>query len=601
MNTNAITLWQVQVEAGRPDLNMEKVREQINNTKKWGILVLPEMVVPGYFLWDDWLQDDYIKHCKEYNKEIIQLSSEKEITIVWWNIDFDEEKKNEDSSMRKYNASYLASNWELLKTQYKTLLPNYRMFDDKRYFTSLKDLASEENIDLEKYYKPVEVSIDWVKTKVSMLICEDIWNINGDYPIDPIEITKVYSPDLIVVPSASPFGLEKAKFRDKLLKIQSIWTTIAYVNPVGLQNNGKNIFNFDGGSSIYTDWKFVKWVEDYSESTTINSLKHKEENRQIFDALIYTIQMFWKQNWFTKASIGLSGWIDSGLVATLLTIALGKENVTAINMPSQFNGEITKNLAEQLANNLWIQYIVDSILESVDISMKRAQKNRDWKEISSFEIENIQARERWKTLSDNAPEFGPFTANGNKDELFTWYVTLYWDTSGALWVIADLTKSQVKDLSRWINENISPLIPNTMIEMKPSAELSDKQNVDNNWGDPFDYKILWAINKALIEKRQTVSDLVKMFKEWTLESFLWLQQWYLKKIFWKNPNPLTGISPSKEEDEFEEIIKTEFIKLARLKNNSFFKRVQYPPVPTISKASFGGDYRESQKQFYFPK
>ena len=91
MNTNAITLWQVQVEAGRPDLNMEKVREQVNNTKSGGILVLPEMVVPWYFLWDDWLQNDYIKHCKEYNQEIIQLSWEKEITIVWWNIAFDED------------------------------------------------------------------------------------------------------------------------------------------------------------------------------------------------------------------------------------------------------------------------------------------------------------------------------------------------------------------------------------------------------------------------------------------------------------------------------------------------------------------------------
>lgn len=543
MNTDAINLWQVQVEAGQPEANMQKIREQAENTQKSWILILPEMIIPGYMIWDDWLNDSYIKHCKDFNEEIIELSAKFWITIVWGNIDYDESKKNEDSSTRKYNASYMVNNWELLKTQYKTLLPNYRMFDDKRYFTSLKDMVLEEKLEdddfdkqsfmesLEEHFKPVELFIQWVKTKVSMLICEDIWNINWDYAIDPLEMVKKYKPDLIAVSSASPFWVEKAKFRDKLLKIQSLWTSIAYVNPTWIQNNGKNIFNFDGGSSIYKDWEFVRWVKDYAENLgypqgvhptgIINELEHPETMEQTYNALVYVIKEFWKQNGWEKAMIGLSWGLDSWLVVTLLTAALWKENITAINMPSQFNWDKTKNLASQLAENLEIDYKISSIEKIVEAQIEDYIE-LTWEEPSSFEIENIQARTRWMKLSNFVSKFWPYTNNWNKDEILTGYATLYWDVNWVLAILWDLNKDTVRELSRWINENKADLIPSEMIEMQPAAELSEEQNVDNGGWDPFDYKILKPMSRAFVEKRLSASDLINKINDWTLEEFLWL-------------------------------------------------------------------------------
>lgn len=595
MNTNAINLWQVQVEAGRPDLNMEKVIEQIKNTPRWWILILPEMVIPGYMIWDDWLYESYIKHCRDFNDEIIRLSGEYWITIVWWNIAFDESKKNEDWSIRKYNGAYIASNWKLLKTQYKTLLPNYRMFDDKRYFHSLKDLVVEENLDnkdesirekLEEEYKPVEVFIDWVKTKVSLLICEDIWNINDDYAVDPVEMTKKYSPDLIAVVSASPFGLEKAKFRDKLLKIVSEDTTIAYVNPIWIQNNGKNVFNFDWGSSIYENGKFMRWVKDYAENNweqenIIEELSHLEEPEQIFNALVYVIKEFWKQNWWTKASIWLSGWLDSGLVATLLVKALWKDAVTALNMPSKFNWDTTKNLASTLASNLWIDYKISPMDRMVQAQVQD-YIDLTWEEPSSFEMENIYARSRWSKLSNMVAKYGPYTNNGNKDEIITWYATLYGDVNWVMAVIWDLNKETVREVSRFINKKFSEIIPSEMIEMQPAAELSDEQNVDNGWGDPFDYPLLRWLTRAYMEKKKTIADMEMMIENGTLENFLWLQQWYLDSLFdtkWKQVE--------------------EAKRIWRLKTISYFKRVQAPPIPTITRSSFGFDRREAQNKPYF--
>lgn len=594
MNTNAINLWQIQVEAGRPDLNMERIREQVINTKKWWILILPEMVIPGYMIWDDWLYESYIKHVAEFNDELINLSWEYAITIVWWNIAYDETKKNEDWSIRKYNAAYLASEWKLLKTQYKTLLPNYRMFDDKRYFHSLKGLVVEQNLDnkgetirekLEAEYKPVEVIIDWVKTKVSLLICEDIWNVNDDYAVDPVEMTKKHDTDMIAVVSASPFGLEKAKFRDKLLKIQSEWTTIAYVNPTWIQNNGKNIFNFDWGSSIYSNWEFIRWVKDYSENNweqdnIIDELSHLEEPEQIFNALIYVIKEFWKQNWWEKASIWLSWGLDSGLVATLLVFALGNEAVTALNMPSKFNWDTTKSLAETLAEKLKIAYKISDMERMVEAQV---QDYRDltWENPTSFEMENIYARARWSKLSNMVAKYGPYTNNWNKDEIITWYATLYWDVNWVLAVIWDLNKETVRDVARWINKKYGEIIPSEMIEMQPAAELSDEQNVDNGWWDPFDYKVLRWLNRAYIEKKKTIEDILKMIEDNTLEQFLWLEQWYLDTVF---------ATSEKQKEEAK--------RIWRLKIISYFKRVQSPPIPTITRSSFGFDRREAQNKPY---
>lgn len=292
MRNSTITLGQIQVEAGQPENNLARAIEAIRTTPRGGMIVLPEMTLPGYMIGDMWLRNSYIRECREMNEDILRASKEAQVTVIWGNIDFDPSKKNEDGSIRKYNAAYIASNGEMLGVRYKTLLPNYRMFDDKRYFTSLKQLAEEEGISLEDYYKPIDVVIGGIKQRVSILICEDIWNNNNDYNVDPVILTKKHNPDIIAVCSASPFGLDKALFRRKLLARQSQGTRLVYVNPIGIQNNGKNIFAFDGGSAEYDNREFVQGIEDFTSDRITEIIEEKEEIEQIYETLIYTVREF---------------------------------------------------------------------------------------------------------------------------------------------------------------------------------------------------------------------------------------------------------------------------------------------------------------------
>jgi NAD+ synthase (glutamine-hydrolysing) len=274
--------------------------------------------------------------------------------------------------------------------------------------------------------------------------------------------------------------------------------------------------------------------------------------------------------------------MDSAIVVTLLVQAIWKENVIAINMPSKYNWKKTKNLAKILAENLEIEYKIYPIQDEVKLKIEKIEKTTS-KKTTDFKKENIQARIRWQILADLAPEFEAiFTSNWNKDELSTGYTTLYWDTSGAISIIWDLHKSQVFELARFINNKYkTEIIPVEMIEMKPSAELSDNQNIDNNGWDPFDYEFLWKLKKAFIERNLTPEDILKKFQNWILEEKLGLDK-----------NILDYFETKK--DFIEEIE-----KLWKLKHNNFFKRIQYPPILTLTSSAFWTDYRESQNWVYF--
>lgn len=577
-----IILGQIEVIAWQPEKNLKKIVETIEQTKAWTLIIFPEMAIPGYMIWDKWLQDSFIKELKDMNQDIIKATKKAENSAIWWNIDYNDFKTNQDWSKRKYNTAYIASKWEMVWKRYKTLLPNYWKFDDKRYFTSLERLVNEREENIKNAYEPFEIEIAWVKQKVGILICEDIWNINWTYPINPIELTKKYNPDIIAVPSASPFEIDKTKFRQEVLKTQSKNTTLAYVNPIWVQNSWKNIYIFDWESAIYKDSKKIIKTKDYKEFEIENNEIEKNEIEKIYEALIYAIKTEFKNRWFKKVVIGLSGWIDSAIVATLLTKAIWKENIIAVNMPSKFNSNTTKNLAEELANNLGIEYKIYPIQEEVDLKVKNIEKI-NWEKPSNFEIENIQARTRGQVLADLAPRYNAiFTSNWNKDELSTGYATLYWDTSGAISIIWDLHKSQVFELCRYINSKYDKeIIPVEMIDMKPSAELSDDQNIDNAGWDPFNYEFLGKLKKAFIERSLTPVDILIKFQNWNLEKKLKLDK------------------PILEYFETKEKFIEEIEKLWKLKHNNFFKRIQYPPIITLTSSAFWTDYRESQNWVYF--
>ena len=572
-----VVLAQIPVLANNPDVNVQNMIQVIENTQAWKLIIFPEMCVPGYMIGDAWLKDSALNDFLSYNDDILAALEQNQNSAIWGNIETDKDKRNEDGTTRKYNSAYIAENGKLLWVQRKTLLPNYRMFDDKRYFSSLSQLALEEERDISEYHKPVKMEILWTSRQVSTLICEDIWNINGDYHIDPMELVREYKPDLIAVLSTSPYGRDKSQFRDQLLADRSSDTTLAYVNPIGTQNIGKNIHAMDGGSSIYIDWKFIRGIADFTSDQVRESLKHPGEIAQAYNTIVYSLRDFWEKLWKPKVVIGLSGWIDSWVVASLLKEAIWSENIVAVNMPSKFNSKTTQELAKQTAENLWVEYKIFPIQEIVDHRVAQIEEV-SWQKISSFELENIQARIRGQILSDLSARYWWFhTNNGNKDEIARGYATLYWDVSWAIAPIWDLHKYQVFELVNYINSlSNKPVIPKKMTEIKPSAELSEEQNPETGWGDPFDYDVVGKTIKALWEQKLTDTDILELYIEGQLEEKIWLN----KKI----------------DDVFDtpEMFLQDFEKLYLDIQGTYFKRVQAPPIITVNKASFWFDYRESQ-------
>jgi len=176
-----------------------------------------------------------------------------------------------------------------------------------------------------------------------------------------------------------------------------------------------------------------------------------------------------------------------------------------------------------------------------------------------------------------------FTNNGNKDETSVWYATLYGDVAWALSILADIPKVQIYELARYVNKNYWKPIPQWTIDVIPSAELSDKQDIEAWEWDPFDYEFLGKLNQAFIEKKKEPADILEMYREGTLEDFLWLSEDILSYY----ENSLDFIN--------------DLEKIWKLININYFKRVQSPPIATISKSSFWFDFREAQNWVYYTR
>lgn len=578
INFNKIILWQIQVEPWRPDLNIQSILNFLENVERQSLVLFPELCISWNFVWDLFFNESFIRECKAQNNKILKISKEKNFTIVWGNIDFDEKKKNEDWTLRKYNAIYIASDWKIIKTHHKILFSNFQNSDENRYFTSLERLAFESWKNLEEFLKPTILGFDWRKIKISLHFWNELFIADKNYFFDSIKSAKKNKIDLMLFLWTFPFTINKTQKLDYILKNQSKKSTLILVNPIWTQNNWKNIYTFDWFSAIYQNWNFIKWIENFCEKKEIKKIKFKDEIEQIYETLIFSIKNFFTQIWNNKLIIWLSWGIDSWVSATLLKIALWKENIIWVNMPSKFNSETTKNLAMKLAKNLQIKYIIFPIDKAINQSINDLQ-TITWKQVTDFQIENIQARQRWKIMAELSATYNSlYVSNANKDELLTWYFTLYWDSTWSVAILWDLTKIQVVKLARFINKKFKKeIIPQKMIELKPTAELSEKQNPENWLWDPFNYEFLSKLNEAIILKNKSKDELFELLEKNKLDEFLWFKNWELKSFF------------SKKEDLLIEIE-----KIYLLKKKSIFKRIQTPPIFSITWKSFWNDYRESQ-------
>lgn len=615
-----IICGQMEIIPGRPDLNYQKISNIIGQAKEKNadILLLPEMCLPGYLIGDLWEQQTFLDDCAYYAQQI--AAQAENLCIVFGSVATEKGKINEDGRIRKYNAAYICQNGTMLSGYLgrnfiiKNSLPNYREFDDARYFHSLQKLCAEENIAIADALQPIAITINGQQIKLGVMLCEDGWTDNYQYNIPSILAEKEAS--LLCNLSCSPYSLEKNKKRHRLLATQSQAASkpLIYCNNVGIQNNGKNIFTYDGSSCVYnasgklaaalpmfTDELLeFTWNTETNEINSVNlPAAPQQETDIIYHTLRYGAQQFLKQCGINKMTIGLSGGIDSAVTAAMYTDILGPENVLLLNLPSRYNSEATKNIAQRLAEKLHTNYAVMPITESCQHTEKQLTltpvtnftSNTTFNlELSRLQRENIQARDRGaRLIAAAAAAFGgAFSCNSNKSEIAIGYATFYGDICGALAMIGDLWKHQVYALGHYLNDEIfkDEVIPNEIFTIRPSAELSEEQTVGVG-GDPLVYEYHDYLFKAFIERwhKITPADILRWYKNNTLAAELGCSDKIIQDTFPDNHAFVADLE--------------RWWKL--FSGFAVAKRIQAPPILSLSKRSFGYDHREAQLTPYFSR
>ncbi|MFW5710363.1 MAG: NAD+ synthase [Spirochaetota bacterium] len=430
------------------------------------LLVMPEMSICGYPPMD---LLDYDRFVRENQKAVRRLQKElpPQIAVAVGYVD----RTRGTSGKPLQNVVSVLQDGKILHTQAKTLLPTYDVFDEARYF----EPAAQRSV------------FELNGIRIGVAICEDIWweqeSAPGTrYAVDPVKELMDAGADMLLSPSASPFFSGKQELRLGLLeKIgQSSAVPTVYVNMVG----GNDNLIFDGCSMMTdSEGRLIKcadeFVEDYlvidteAEHQPVK-LPEADENEKLRKALVLGVRDYVIKCGFSRVHLGLSGGIDSALVAVIATQALGPENVHSFALPSRYSSEASETDARQLAENLGIGYDILPIEEPFKAILVVMEPVFEGKRPDVTE-ENIQARIRGTLLMAYSNKFGSLLlTTGNKSELATGYCTLYGDMSGGLSVIGDLLKTQVYELCKHIN-SAEEIIPQNIIDKPPSAELRPDQ------------------------------------------------------------------------------------------------------------------------------
>jgi len=520
---------------GNLNYNTEKILKGYERgiKEKADLVIFPELSLVGYPPLDLVEKAEFRKAVKQKINELAKITGD--VGLLFGAITED----NDLIGTNIHNSAVLCYKGKIQFIQPKSLIPNYDVFDEMRYFEPAKNIFIHE----------------FKAEKLGISICEDIWNdadywYRRRYETDPIEELKKKGATLLINISASPYSFGKRKERFEMLSLLCAQEKLplAYVCSVGVQTD----LVFDGGSMcLNSKGKLVHLGKSYEEDFILFDTKTDEKKiveveksfeEEVLSSLIYGVKEYFEKMNFKKAVIGLSGGLDSAMVTYIAVKALGKENVHVVLMPSKYSSKGSINDSEKLIKNLGLSSDNISIQPVVDETLGQLLSNFK-NPLQKITGENIQARIRGVYLmafSNNENRL--VLTTGNKSELAVGYCTLYGDMSGSIAVIADVYKSDLYKIAKFINTNEN-IIPDEIITKPPSAELSSNQKDQD---DLPPYELLDRILKMYLEE-------------------------------------------NKEFDEINSIIKNEEVvkKVLRLVDMNEFKRRQAAPALRVSRKAFG--------------
>ncbi len=531
-----IALAQLNYHIGNFEYNTAKIIDQIQLAKQKGadLVVFAELAVCGYPPQDFLEFEEFIEHCEAAAQQIA-LHCKGIACIIGLPV-----KNEEIAGKDLFNAAYFIEEGRVAAVTRKALLPNYDVFDEYRYFEPATAFDC----------------ITFKGQKIALTICEDLWNINDNplYISNPMDELIKQAPDVMINIAASPFSYAHDDERLRVLadNAKKYQLPLLYVNQVGAQTE----IVFDGGSLVFhANGNLLDEMAYFKEDLRIYEVADKEVKNlqplvrevapdiaQIHDALVLGIKDYFQKSGFKQAVLGLSGGIDSAVVCALACTALGPENVMAVLMPSKYSSDHSIKDALDLVENIGCLHQV--------ISIEAAAAAFDQMLAPVFEglpfnlaEENIQARCRGIVAMAMSNKFGYILLNtSNKSECAVGYGTLYGDMCGAIAVIGDVYKTQVYQLTAYINTN-GLVIPENTIVKPPSAELRPGQKDADSLPD---YDTLDEILFQYVELRKSSAAIIAQ--------------------------------------GYEEALVRRIIKMV---NNAEFKRYQTPPILRVSPKAFG--------------
>ena len=523
-----IALAQINPLVGDFNGNIRRMKEAADKARANGahIVVFPELSVSGYPPEDLLLRPGFINKAQAAI-EALATSVKDMVWVVG-------HPQRDNSGV--HNAASVLANGRIVATYFKQVLPNYSVFDEKRYFKAGTEACVVEVND----------------RKLGLTICEDIWD-----PA-PITLAKQAGAEIILNMNASPFHTNKWTERETVVRerVREQGLPVVYVNQVG----GQDELVFDGasfaidaggetrhrGSAFEAEVTTIDWLVDGSITSNDGVAAYPANEASIYQALVTGVHDYVEKNGFKGVVIGLSGGIDSALTLVIAVDALGADRIEAVMMPSRYTSDMSMADAEAQARSLGVNYRVIEI-EPMFNSFLDALKDEFAGLKTDTTEENIQARVRGVLLMAISNKLGKMVlTTGNKSEMAVGYATLYGDMAGGYAAIKDVPKTLVYKLANWRNQ-LASVIPQRVIDRPPSAELAPDQKDSDSLPD---YDVLDPVLEAYVENDQCAEDIIAL--------------------------------------GFEEQMVRRVIRLVDLNE---YKRRQAPPGVRITRKAFGRDRR----------